>query len=697
MRKLKMKRVILSGFLSAMLLMSGAFQAFATDTTADPKTEPDIADIPIEQMVEIEKQEEILPEVVVDPVPAEPEKVVLPEEPEVVPEVISEPPVATAPVAEEPVAMPEQKLALKGLGLIDWNRHLDKVDCEPGWDFDWNIDIDLDWDWDCDCDIDFDWGGFPDLDIGHLPKDNLVKLEFEKKWYDGDAKHPHAVFMELSANDKVVAYFPVSKLSGWKLHFYAPKGIHGEDFVYTVREVPVHGYESMVEKDGNKFTVNNYALGWLHVMKEWQDDANRADFRPEEVNYQILKNGELLPEMLTLTKENCWEALLTLPMYDKNGAIDYTVKEVPIEGYETTYTENHENILDGKHGDCCHGDVAYKRIMIVNRWTNKREITLEKIWVNNEEAYVPDMVTFSLYQNDVMFESHDLTGANGWKKTIQVPIFDDENNRYVYSVDEVNVGDGYESMVDGFTVTNTWKGVVIPNPKTVIIRGEKTWNDLMMRPEMITVNLYQNGEEFEMKEVKASENGKWLYEFKDLPEFDDMGMPYVYTVKESKIIGYKETVEGYNINNYQYRGTLILKKVNKEKVGLPGAVFAVYDLKGKLIKNLTTDADGYFMIDLPLGMYRVTEVTAPKGYDKKDFSRLVILTKEGEKFNLEIVNEKVKNGFEPLPDTGGTPGGGGYKPTLPKTGSANQPLLYVLGLFSLFVGASELSRKKRVY
>ena len=234
---------------------------------------------------------------------------------------------------------------------------------------------------------------------------------------------------------------------------------------------------------------------------------------------------------------------------------------------------------------------------------------------------------------------------------------------------------------------------------TISVKGEKTWDDIMNRPDMITVKLLRNGEEYKKLDVKAGENGRWMYEFKDLDKSDAEGVEYKYTVEEVSISGYDVQVDGYNLKNYQRRGTLVLNKVNKDKVGLPGAVFAIYDLNGKLIDTVTTGADGTFKIILPLGMYRVTEVTAPKGYDKKNISRLVSLYQDGKTMNLEIVNEKTAGGGGTLPNTGGgtSSGGGGgtYTPTLPRTGSTVQPMLYILGLFSLYVGGSELRRKPK--
>ncbi len=637
MRKHRKNKALLSVFLSAILMMSGTFQAFASDVSTGPDSESKIIDVvetadPVnpeiklaEPPVEI-KDEAILPEVIAE----EPVSVIE----EILPDVVADEPISVTEdilpdvIADEPVSVTEAVESIKlpevkKCSLFDLNKDL-RIRCGRDWKFNW----DKDWDWssDCDfdCDLDFNWGDFPDFDWDNLLIPHML-LKFEKEWHPG-AGYNKFVIMELWANDgkgaKKVAYFPlVHGVSNWKLSFAAPSGYLDKNlkfhkFEYTVKEKSIHGYETEINKeaykiglmDVNKFTIHNYQLGKLDVKKDWDDNDDKLGLRPLEVEYQVLKNGIPYGEVKKLTKEGNWEDKLVLPMFDKeNKKIDYTIEELPVEGYETSYS--HEEIKKDKHCPSLHPDIEAKSILITNK--------LKDI--------VPD-----------------------------------------------------------------------PEPELITIKGEKTWDDLMKRPAKITVKLLRNGLEFMEKEVKADADGKWCYEFKDIEKLDGEGKAYKYSIEEVKITGYTVTVDGYNLKNYQSRATLTVHKVDKDKVGLPGAVFGIYELDGTLIKTLTSGPDGTFEIILPLGMYRVTEITPPKGYDKKDISRLVILTKNGEEFKLEIENVKSKDPIKPLPNDPFVPGGGKPLPTLPKTGSVGQPILYVLGLFSLFVGVSELRRKKRV-
>ncbi|WP_242270140.1 Cna B-type domain-containing protein, partial [Bacillus cereus group sp. BfR-BA-01408] len=71
---------------------------------------------------------------------------------------------------------------------------------------------------------------------------------------------------------------------------------------------------------------------------------------------------------------------------------------------------------------------------------------------------------------------------------------------------------GYESKVSGTDITNTKVG------KTKV-EGTKTWNDgnATDRPEMIKVDLLQNGAVIATQEVSKATD--WKYEFKDLAAY----------------------------------------------------------------------------------------------------------------------------------------------------------------------------------
>ena len=119
--------------------------------------------------------------------------------------------------------------------------------------------------------------------------------------------------------------------------------------------------------------------------------------------------------------------------------------------------------------------------------------------------------------------------------------YDAEGKAYKYEVKEQPV-DGYQTEVNGYDITNTKSR---PNKS----RRNKTWKDdnAKDRPEMIKVDLLQNGKVIDTKEV--SEVTEWKYAFTDLVAYDAEGKAYKYEVKEQPVDGYQTEVNGYDITN----------------------------------------------------------------------------------------------------------------------------------------------------
>lgn len=111
---------------------------------------------------------------------------------------------------------------------------------------------------------------------------------------------------------------------------------------------------------------------------------------------------------------------------------------------------------------------------------------------------------------------------------------------------------------------------IISSPK-VSITGEKTWDDANnqdgLRPEAITVRLFNGQEEIASQRV-VEVNGRWTYEFTNLPKYvqgheNDDNYLINYTVQEDAVSGYETTINGYNIIN---KHTPKLININVEKI-----------------------------------------------------------------------------------------------------------------------------------
>ncbi|EOQ20484.1 LPXTG-domain-containing protein cell wall anchor domain, partial [Bacillus cereus BAG3O-1] len=165
-----------------------------------------------------------------------------------------------------------------------------------------------------------------------------------------------------------------------------------------------------------------------------------------------------------------------------------------------------------------------------------------KTWNDNNATDRPRSIKVDLLQNGKVVDTKEATAATNWKYTFEkLQAYDANGAAYKYEVKEQAVP-GYESKVNGTDITNTKVG------KTKV-EGTKTWKDdnAKDRPEMIKVDLLQNGKVVDTKEVTAAT--EWKYTFEKLQAYDANGVAYKYEVKEQPVAGYKSKVKGYDITN----------------------------------------------------------------------------------------------------------------------------------------------------
>jgi len=464
---------------------------------------------------------------------------------------------------------------------------------------------------------------------------------------------------------------------------------------YFLDEIPVEGYSTSIkENEDGSFTITNLRTGITSVSgsKTWMDEDGTS-LRPETITIILLRNG-VEDKRTEIGEEDLWTfEFKNLPTYDNMGiAYVYSVDEVSVPGYETS-------------------TVGYD---IFNLRTGEIDIPVEKIWLDNGERTVED-VTVNLYKKVVpqlmsAMEIEEVTpveapkefvkalvlnAENEWKGTFEdLDEFDEFGYPIEYIVEEEAVEgytsskmmneEGYNTFILGFDIQNVRTGLVNVN-------GEKTWNDLMGRPESITINLLQNGVEIDDMVVEENEEGKWTYSFTELPEFDDDGITYLYSVTEDALAGYEPTVDGYNILNRQLQGTLRIVKTDDFDDPVENVIFRIEDENGVLIDTGTTDEDGILEFTLALGKYTVIEIYAPEDYIMDDEEKVVTIDEDGEIVILSVVNIlEFEDGGE-LPDTGGKP-----KPVLPKTGAESTFIFYGIGAMLTLAGFTLLKKKKTV-
>ncbi|MGE7882632.1 Cna B-type domain-containing protein, partial [Bacillus sp. NPDC094077] len=355
-----------------------------------------------------------------------------------------------------------------------------------------------------------------------------TKVEGTKTWKDDNAKdRPEMIKVDLLQNGTVIAMQEASKATGWKYEFkdLAAYDENGVAYKYEVKEQPVAGYESKVS--GTDITNTKVGETKVEGTKTWKDD-NATD-RPEMIKVDLLQNGKVV-DTKEVTAETNWKYTFEkLQAYDAEGkAYKYEVKEQPVVGYESKVSGTD----------------------ITNTKVGETKVEGTKTWKDENAKDRPEMIKIDLLQNGKVVDTKEVTAETNWKYTFEkLQVYDAEGKAYKYEVKEQPVP-GYESKVKGTDITNTKVG------KTKV-EGTKTWKDdnAKDRPEMIKVDLLQNGTVIATQEVSKATD--WKYEFKDLAAYDANGVAYKYEVKEKPVPGYESKVKGTDITN---------TKVGKTKV-----------------------------------------------------------------------------------------------------------------------------------
>ena len=195
------------------------------------------------------------------------------------------------------------------------------------------------------------------------------------------------------------------------------------------------------------FHVEAYNESQLSVRKVWSD--GNAAHEQESITVNLLKDGQV-EQSQVLNAENGWAYTFDRLL---EGHI-WTVEEAEVpEGYI----------------------VSYETVGTMTTITNTKkevpptedplDVTVRKVWDDNNAKDRPDSVTVNLYNGKELYASVRLDASNNWTYT-----WKDENAHGNWQIVEVNIPKGY---VPSYSVSN---GVVtITNTRTLIQTGQLNW------------------------------------------------------------------------------------------------------------------------------------------------------------------------------------------------------------------------------
>ena len=343
--------------------------------------------------------------------------------------------------------------------------------------------------------------------------------------------------------------------------FAATKNASGEiEFTYHIKStINSHHETEFVYSNDSTVTllVKERQTKSITGEKIWKDESNNDGIRPTEITVNLLANNQVISSQKVTASNNWYYEFNNLYMYEvgheneDNYLINYTVKEEKVPGYTTkitgtTITNTHEIDKTAK-------------------------VTVEKVWKdNNNQDGLRQEIEVSLLANGEEIDTYILNANNNWKHTFDGLQKYSSGKEIKYTIEEKTEIEGYTvkiagSAKEGYIITNSH------DPITIDIVGEKVWldnnNNDNSRPESITVKLFANEKEVKSLKVTnetvvANNPNTWLYEFKDLPKYEN-GKEINYTVKEEKVNNYETS---YNKNNK----FIIINTHENEQIELSG-------------------------------------------------------------------------------------------------------------------------------
>ncbi|MGI6072385.1 MAG: Cna B-type domain-containing protein [Lachnospiraceae bacterium] len=212
------------------------------------------------------------------------------------------------------------------------------------------------------------------IEVGGETEDDFTSITITKEWGDQYADHPAYITVQILQNghpygDPIKIYKTTDEEGRevWPTYYVdgLPAGTALDPYIYTVEEVPITGYDSVVTQDGNNFTITNTRTGF-RVMKKWSGDTV-AD-RPETIDVQLLQNNIPYGEPQQLTQANGWFYIWTnLPEKDDNEApYTYTVQEINVPaGY---YISGNEYVDESGMWEITNTKIETTAVSAEKRW-----------------------------------------------------------------------------------------------------------------------------------------------------------------------------------------------------------------------------------------------------------------------------------------------------------------------------------------
>ena len=248
----------------------------------------------------------------------------------------------------------------------------------------------------------------------------------------------------------------------------------------------------------------------------------------------------------------------------------------------------------------------------------KTDIKVTKKWENDSVEQRPHSISVQVYQNGKPFgEAHEVTATENWTKIVRgLPKYDAEGDVYQYTIEEVNVPEGYTSNVKGYTITNTYEEQKQSQEIELVKRDAKD------ETIVLAGAVFELFNERDESQGTYTTNAEGKIVVADLPEgkyyFVEKKAPLGYELSTEKQIVQdgKVIVTNEKAIEIEKTFTYAVYKIDAEtKKPLQGVQFELQTTEGEVVRTGETNVAGNLTFTkLPEGEYVFVEVAPLDGY-----------------------------------------------------------------------------------
>ncbi|MCD7808422.1 MAG: Cna B-type domain-containing protein, partial [Erysipelotrichaceae bacterium] len=193
----------------------------------------------------------------------------------------------------------------------------------------------------------------------------LTSIGITKVWNDGNSStRPTSITVNVYQNNNETPYgtyiitsttdgVTVNSDGSWTYTIEnLPKyDDSGEAYTYSIGEDSIDEYVTSITGNASTgYTITNTAVTEITVTKIWDDNDNVNSTRPDSITLEVLANGATIPAKVTINEnsdgvtvnsDGSWSYTFSdLPLYDANGLITYTVRELEGNAVASTILGN---------------------------------------------------------------------------------------------------------------------------------------------------------------------------------------------------------------------------------------------------------------------------------------------------------------------------------------------------------------------